>query len=110
MLLTCAGRPIFNSRRTPGRTSDKIDKWDGIIGARGAVRLGGDDKWYLPYYVDIGAGSGNWTWQGYVGVGYKWGGGGFLLAYRNLSYNMNGDQLIESLRLAGPALGFTLRW
>jgi hypothetical protein len=33
-----------------------------------------------------------------------------VLAYRNLSYSTTGDQIVEDMRLAGPALGATFRW
>ena len=31
--------------------------WDGIVGVRGAVGLGDSGDWFLPYYLDIGAGN-----------------------------------------------------
>ena len=31
------------------------DLWDAIIGARGRVKLG-DGNWFMPYYIDVGAG------------------------------------------------------
>jgi hypothetical protein len=40
-----------------GSTSDRINVWDGIVGVRGEVRLGDDGHWFLPYYLDIGAGN-----------------------------------------------------
>jgi hypothetical protein len=33
-----------------------------------------------------------------------------VLAYRNLSYSTTGNQIVEDMRLAGPALGATFRW
>jgi hypothetical protein len=30
--------------------------------------------------------------------------------YRNLSYSTTGDEIIEDMRMAGPALGVTFRW
>ncbi len=84
--------------------------WDGIVGVYGRMRLSSDGKWTLPYYADIGAGNSNWTWQAYVGMSYGFGWGDVVFAYRNLSYNMNGDKPIQDLRLTGPAIGVTLRW
>ncbi len=92
-----------------GGSSDRINVWDGIVGVRGAVGLGGD--WFLPYYLDIGAGNySNWTWQGLAGIGYRLDWGDVVLAYRNLYYSTGGDEIVEDLRLAGPALGVTFRW
>ena len=94
-----------------GGTSDKINVWDGIVGLRGEVRLGDSGDWFLPYYLDIGAGNySNWTWQGWAGLGYRFGWGDLVLVYRNLSYSTSGDEIIEDMRMAGPALGATFRW
>ena len=92
-----------------GSISEGADLWDGIVGVRGRVLLGSGD-WFIPYYLDVGAGSSNWTWQGMLGVTYsvKW--GGVMLAYRNLFYDQNNDKLIQDLRFTGPALGLTFRF
>ena len=55
-----------------GGSSNRINVWDGIVGVRGSVGLGASGDWFLPYYLDIGAGNySNWTWQGWAGVGYR---------------------------------------
>lgn len=94
-----------------GGTSDKINVWDGIVGVRGSVGLGDGGDWFVPYYLDIGAGNySNWTWQGWTGVGYRFDWGDLVLVYRNLSYSTTGDETLEDMRMAGPALGATFRW
>ena len=94
-----------------GGTSDKINVWDGIVGVRGAVGLGDSGDWFVPYYLDIGAGNySNWTWQGWTGVGYRFDWGDVTLVYRNLSYSTSGDEVLQDMRMAGPALGATFRW
>lgn len=94
-----------------GGSSNRINVWDGIVGVRGAVTLGESGDWFLPYYLDIGAGNySNWTWQGWAGVGYRFDWGDLVLVYRNLSYSTSGDETLEDMRLAGPALGATFRW
>lgn len=94
-----------------GDRSDRLNVWDGIVGVRGEVRLGDSGDWFLPYYLDIGAGNySNWTWQGWTGIGYRFDWGDAVLAYRNLSYSTDGDEIVEDLRMAGPALGATFRW
>ncbi|MEI2783752.1 MAG: hypothetical protein V9H25_21975 [Candidatus Competibacter sp.] len=94
-----------------GDNSDRINVWDGIVGVRGEVRLGDSGDWFLPYYLDIGAGNySNWTWQGWTGIGYRFDWGDVVLAYRNLYYSTDGDEIVEDLRMAGPALGATFRW
>lgn len=94
-----------------GSQSNRLNVWDGIIGVRGEVKIGDSGDWFLPYYLDIGAGShSNWTWQGWTGVGYRFDWGDVVLAYRNLYYSTDEDKVIEDLRMAGPALGATFRW
>ena len=94
-----------------GGNSDRINVWDGIVGVRGAVRISDEGDWFLPYYLDIGAGNySNWTWQGWAGIGYRFDWGDVVLAYRNLYYSTGGDEIVEDLRMAGPALGATFRW
>lgn len=94
-----------------GGNSNRINVWDGIVGVRGAVELGAGGDWFLPYYLDIGAGNySNWTWQGWAGVGYRFDWGDLVLVYRNLSYSTSGNEILEDMRMAGPALGATFRW
>lgn len=94
-----------------GGVSDTINLYDGIVGFRGAVLLGPDSRWYLPYYADIGAGNNsNWTWQAYAGIGYKFDWGNVLVAFRNLSYNTSTSKSVESLDLTGPLIAFDFRW
>ena len=90
------------------RSSRDLTEWDGIVGVRGQIRLG-DGRWYMPYYLDIGTGSSNWTWQALLGVGYTFDWGDVNLSIRNLSYDFNGKNDMD-LRMTGPALGATFRW
>jgi len=92
-----------------GSISEGADLWDGIVGVRGRVLLGSSD-WSIPYYLDVGAGSSNWTWQGMLGIAYSFKWGGVTLAYRNLYYDQNNDKLVQDLRFTGPALGLTFRF
>jgi hypothetical protein len=92
-----------------GSISEGADLWDGIVGVRGRVLIGNSD-WSIPYYLDVGAGSSNWTWQGMLGIAYSFKWGGVTLAYRNLFYDQNNDKLIQDLRFTGPALGLTFRF
>lgn len=76
---------------------------DGIIGMRGFLRL--SDKWYLPYYADIGTGGSELTWQLFGAIGYRFGWGDIRLGYRYLSYDLGDDKVMEDLKLSGPVLG-----
>ena len=91
-----------------GSISQSTDLWDGIVGARGRINLE-NSNWFFPYYLDIGAGSSDFTWQGFLGVAYasKW--GDIKFAYRHLYYDTDG-KLIDDLRLSGPVFGWTFRF
>ena len=43
---------------------------DGFAGVRGRAAITSDGRWYLPFYLDAGAGSSKFTWQALTGVGY----------------------------------------
>jgi hypothetical protein len=87
-----------------GSVGRDIDLWDGVVGFRGKLGFGGG-KWFVPYYLDAGAGTSKFTWQAMLGVGYAFGWGDLLLAYRNLSFEQGDNQPVEHFRLTGPALG-----
>jgi len=92
-----------------GSAGQSVDLWDGIVGFRGNVRFGGG-KWFVPYYLDAGAGTSKFTWQGMLGIGYAFGWGDLLLAYRYLSFEQGENQPVEHFRLTGPALGATFHF
>ncbi len=92
-----------------GSVSQREDLWDAIVGVRGRVRLG-EGNWFMPYYLDLGTGSFNLTWQGLLGIAYGFRWGDLVLAYRHLYYDMGGDKLIQDMRFSGPSLGLTFRF
>jgi hypothetical protein len=83
---------------------------DFIMGVKGMFRLSHDGKWYVPYEGDIGDGDRNWQWNAYLGVGYKFHWGDVTLGCRNLSYNPQAGQRLDSVRLTGPLLGALMRF
>ena len=93
---------------TRSRSSRNLTEWDGILGVKGQVRLG-EGRWFMPYYLDVGTGSSNWTWQALLGVGYAFDWGEVNLSIRNLSYDFSGKRDAD-LRMTGPTLGATFRW
>jgi len=92
-----------------GSHAENVDLWDAIVGVWGRVKLGGGN-WYVPYYLDAGAGSSALTWQGLTGIGYSFRWGDALLAYRHLFYDQNGDKLFQDFSFSGPALGVSFRF
>lgn len=87
--------------------SASMNKWDAIAGLKGQLDLDAEGKWFTPYYLDVGAGSANSTWQALVGVGYRYGWGDLTLAVRNLSYNFTGRGGGVEPRFTGFALAAT---
>jgi hypothetical protein len=73
------------------------------------VRFGAG-KLFLPYYLDAGAGSSKFTWQGMLGIGYAFSWGDLLLVYRYLSFEQGDNKPVERFWLAGPALGVTFHF
>jgi hypothetical protein len=92
-----------------GGFTQKEDLWDAIIGVRGRAKLG-TGNWFIPYYLDVGTGSSEITWQALAGIGYSFRWGEVLLAYRHLSYDQEDDKLIQDMRFSGPALGVSFRF
>jgi len=93
-----------------GHASQTANLTDGIVGVQGKLRLNSEGTWYVPYALDVGAGSGNWSWNGVIGIGHQFKWGDVVLAYRNTYYDMSDRRLLQNTRLAGPALGATFRW
>jgi hypothetical protein len=92
-----------------GSISQSENIWDAIAGVRGRVRLW-DSRWTVPYYLDIGAGDSDFTWQGILGLscGFDW--GEIFINYRYLYYDMGEGRLFEDLSLQGPGIGITGRF
>ena len=92
-----------------GSREQDVEMWDGIIGVRGHALLG-NGRWSLPYYLDIGTGSSDLTWQALAGVSYRYDWGDLMLMYRHLDYDEGSDQFLRNLSLSGPAFGARFRF
>jgi len=70
-----------------------------------------NDRWFLPYYADIGAGNDSLkTWQAFGGVGYAFNWGEVSLTYRHLAYDQGSDGLMRNIAFGGPKLGVGFRF
>jgi hypothetical protein len=88
--------------------SAKGHVWDGIGGVRGRLTLG--ERWFIPFYGDVGAGDSDLTWQVFGGVGYKFKKFDLVLAYRYLEWDFDDDSAIDDLDFSGPFLGIKFRF
>jgi len=92
-----------------GSRKQGVELWDGILGLRGNLGLG-DSRWSLPYYLDVGSGSSDLTWQALAGFSYSYGWGELMLVYRHLDYDEGSGELLKRLALSGPTLGARFRF
>lgn len=88
----------------PVSVEDSGSVWDGIVGVEGYVNLG--KNWYVPYYLDVGTGESNLTWQALGGIGYRFSKVNVLAQYRYLEWDFDDDALIDDLNIQGPFVGF----
>jgi hypothetical protein len=97
----------------PGRAGNREQSetnWDGIVGVKGRYAFTADRKWFVPYYLDIGAGDSKLTWQAIGGVGYAFSWGEVIGAWRYLDYQMKSGRPIESVNFSGPAIAAVFHW
>jgi hypothetical protein len=93
-----------------GTVTVSATNWDGIVGVRGRARFGEDRRWFVPYYVDIGTGQSDLTWQAIAGLGYSFSWGEIVAAWRYLDYDFDAGQPIQSLTFNGVAVGVSFRF
>ena len=97
----------------PGRAGNsEINKsyWDAIIGAKGRVVFGANREWFVPYYVDVGTGESDLTWQIFGGLGYQFSWGSILGGWRYLDYKFKSDSQVQDLNFNGPMVGVAFSW
>jgi outer membrane protein OmpA-like peptidoglycan-associated protein len=92
----------------PGRHFEQdVDWWDGVVGVRGRLGLGG--RWAMPYYLDVGTGDSNFTWQALAGFAYAYRWGDLIFMYRHIDWRADND-VLEDLQFSGPGLGASFRF
>jgi len=92
-----------------GGSEAKINNIDGIVGAKGRYAFGANREWYVPYYVDVGTGQSDLTWQAVGGIGYTFSWGEAFAVWRYLDYNFKNAK-IEDASFSGPAIGVAFHW
>ncbi|MFP6808454.1 MAG: hypothetical protein VB957_14950 [Pseudomonadales bacterium] len=105
-ITTPLGQQILS---TQNKVTSDTDLWDGIIGVRGKFSFG-NGRWSVPYYIDIGAGDSDRTWNAMAGISRSYGWGDILFVYRHLEYDEDPSGLMQSFSFSGPAFGATFHF
>ena|SRR5579862_2130495 len=94
-----------SARSGSGEISD--NNVNAIVGVKGQIQ--GDGGWRWPYYIDVGTGSSQFTWQGATGIAYVFHWGELDVLYRYIDFRIDSSKLVN-LTIAGPLVGATFRW
>ncbi len=96
-------RNIVRTGQVNDRIIESDDVWDGIVGIRGQVNL--NEKWYLPFYADVGTGDSDLTWQAAGGVGYRFSKVDVIAGYRYIAWEFDDDAAFDDMDVSGPYAG-----
>jgi hypothetical protein len=92
-----------DSRDATQKIGESGDVWDAVIGVRGDINL--NDQWYVPYYLDVGTGDSDLTWQIAAGVGYKFNWGDVNILYRYMDWDFSSGGISTISTSAGRCWG-----
>jgi len=101
--------PLAPPART-GQGEAEVSQWDGIVGLKGRYTFAQAPKWSLPFYVDVGTGDSDLTWQIFAGVSYAFSWGDLSAGWRYLEYDMKSGNPVKDLNFSGAMVGATFRW
>jgi len=82
----------------------------GIVGVKGRFAFGENREWFVPYYVDVGTGDSDVTWQIIGGIGYAFKWGDVIAGWRYLDYNFKSGGVFEDANFNGPIVGVAFHW
>jgi hypothetical protein len=102
-----ASIPVLDQQ---GSREEETQDWDLIVGFKGRASLAPDGRWFVPYYLDVGTGESQFTWQAMVGIGYAFGWGDVVGSWRYIDYRMESGKPLADLRFNGPAIAAVFRW
>ena len=105
-ITTPGGTVILPAQGSVGKDDNLLD---GIVGIRGEYQLAAE-KWSVPFYVDVGTGSSELTWQAMAALSYEFGWGDFLLFYRHLEYDQDSSGFLQDFSFSGPGFGARFRF
>ena len=68
------------------------------------------NRWAVPFYLDVGTGQSQSTFQAAGGISYAFHWGEVNALWRYLSYNFKSSKAIEDVAFSGPQIGVVFRW
>lgn len=63
---------------------------------------------YVPYYVDVGTGQSDLTWQASAGLAYRFHWGDVSLLYRYIKWELDSGSPLDNISFGGPLLAAKL--
>ena len=93
-----------------GSSTSSVTNWDAIAGLRGRSTFGQDNKWFIPYHVDVGAGDSDLTWQAFAGIGRAFSRAEIAAGWRYMEYRPESGGLTDSVDFNGPLVGLGFRF
>ncbi len=92
--------------------SESGSAWNGVIGVQG--QAGFARHWYFNYYLDVGTGNSELTWQALAGLGYEFKNLDLKFGYRYLEWQFdNSDtfgKAFTQLDIGGPYAGIRFKF
>lgn len=88
--------------------SDSDSVTDGIVGLRGQYDM--NEKWSMPFQIDVGAGDSDVTWQAFAGVGYAYENFDLIAGYRHMEWDFDTGVPLKDLSMSGPIIGAKYRF
>ncbi|WP_116131129.1 hypothetical protein [Tropicimonas sp. IMCC34043] len=96
----------LNKRSFDAESSDSY--WDAVVGLNGRAAI--NDRWFVPFVLDVGTGQSDLTWQAAAGVGYSLGRSDIVVGYRYMDWDLPDDDLVTEYYMAGPMIMWNYRF
>jgi len=99
-----------NQPSRTGNSDGKASNWDAIAGVKGRLAFGANREWFVPYYLDVGTGESDLTWQAFAALGYSFKWGDIAAGWRYLDYEFKSSSNLEKVNFNGPMVGVAFHW
>jgi len=77
---------------------------DGVVGIKGQYNI--NKNYFIPYYMDVGMGGSDLTYQLQAGVGYAGEWGDIIYSYRHLVWDIGDDDILNQFILSGSSIAY----